>query len=66
MSMKASLKLVSGHGASTPHGRIHLPLGRSYSTEELKRDLLAGFTVGAISLLQAMAQALLAGVDPRF
>jgi SulP family sulfate permease len=32
----------------------------------LRRDLLAGLTVAAISLPQAMAYALLAGVDPRF
>ncbi|EEA00810.1 sulphate transporter [Burkholderia sp. H160] len=31
-----------------------------------KRDLFAGLTVAAISLLQGMAYALIAGVDPRF
>jgi SulP family sulfate permease len=43
-----------------------LPFGLSYSSEQLRSDLLAGLTVAAISLPQAMAYALLAGVDPRF
>jgi SulP family sulfate permease len=43
-----------------------LPFGLSYTSAELRRDLLAGLTVAAISLPQAMAYALLAGVDPRF
>jgi SulP family sulfate permease len=43
-----------------------LPLTHSYSAEELRRDLLAALTVAAISLPQAMAYALLAGVDPRY
>jgi sulfate permease, SulP family len=43
-----------------------LPFGLTYSSAELRRDLLAGLTVAAISLPQAMAYALLAGVDPRF
>ncbi len=34
--------------------------------DELRRDLIAGLTVGAISLSQAMAYTLVAGVDPRF
>lgn len=38
----------------------------SYSRNELRRDMLAAFTVAAISLPQAMAYALLAGVDPRY
>jgi len=37
-----------------------------YSLEKAHRDLLAGVTVAAISLPQAMAYALIAGVDPRF
>jgi sulfate permease, SulP family len=37
-----------------------------YSWEKARRDLLAGVTVAAISLPQAMAYALIAGVDPRF
>jgi sulfate permease, SulP family len=47
-------------------GVVALPFGLRYSRAELRRDLLAGFTVAAISLPQAMAYALLAGVDPRF
>jgi SulP family sulfate permease len=43
-----------------------LPWGQTYSAPELRRDLLAAFTVAAISLPQAMAYALLAGVDPRY
>ena len=37
-----------------------------YSWENARLDLLAGVTVAAISLPQAMAYALIAGVDPRF
>jgi len=37
-----------------------------YSQAELRRDLIAGLTVAAISLPQGMAYALLAGVDPRY
>jgi SulP family sulfate permease len=37
-----------------------------YGRTELRRDLIAGVTVAAISLPQAMAYALIAGVDPRF
>jgi SulP family sulfate permease len=43
-----------------------LPFGQRYSAEELRCDLLAALTVAAISLPQAMAYALLAGVDPRY
>lgn len=38
----------------------------TYSGVTARRDLLAGLTVAAISLPQAMAYALIAGVDPRF
>mgnify|MGYP002715446911 CR=1 FL=1 len=38
--------------------------GISYSPQTLRRDVIAGLTVAAISLPQAMAYALLAGVDP--
>jgi sulfate permease, SulP family len=38
----------------------------SYSWEKARKDLLAGVTVAAISLPQAMAYALIAGVDPKF
>ena len=37
-----------------------------YSWKNARFDLLAGVTVAAISLPQAMAYALIAGVDPRF
>jgi SulP family sulfate permease len=37
-----------------------------YSWTSARRDLLAGLTVAAISLPQAMAYALIAGVDPRY
>src|SRR6202041_3380541 len=37
-----------------------------YSWGKTRNDLLAGVTVAAISLPQAMAYALIAGVDPRF
>src|SRR5476651_2238717 len=37
-----------------------------YNWSTAKNDLLAGATVAAISLPQAMAYALIAGVDPRF
>jgi len=38
----------------------------SYTSDILKRDALAALTVASISLPQAMAYALLAGVDPRY
>jgi SulP family sulfate permease len=38
----------------------------NYSWGKTRYDLLAGVTVAAISLPQAMAYALIAGVDPRF
>ncbi|MBR1222190.1 SulP family inorganic anion transporter [Bradyrhizobium sp. U87765 SZCCT0131] len=37
-----------------------------YGRDTLRRDLIAGLTVAAISLPQGMAYALLAGVDPRY
>jgi sulfate permease, SulP family len=37
-----------------------------YGREALRKDLVAGLTVAAVSLPQAMAYALIAGVDPRF
>jgi SulP family sulfate permease len=37
-----------------------------YGRAGLRRDLIAGVTVAAISLPQAMAYALIAGIDPRF
>src|ERR1700743_3698342 len=38
----------------------------NYHPTTARKDILAGVTVAAISLPQAMAYALLAGVDPRF
>jgi len=38
----------------------------NYSWDKARADLLAGATVAAISLPQAMAYALIAGIDPRF
>src|ERR1700722_13212182 len=37
-----------------------------YNWKFARKDVLAGLTVAAISLPQAMAYALIAGVDPRF
>ena len=37
-----------------------------YTADALRRDLVAGATVAAIAIPQAMAYALIAGVDPRF
>jgi Sulfate permease family len=37
-----------------------------YNLDTLRRDLIAGLTVAAISLPQGMAYALLAGVDPQY
>lgn len=42
---------------------IRLP---QYSWDNCRRDLVAGLTVAAVSLPQAIAYALIAGVDPRF
>jgi len=38
----------------------------NYNGDTLRRDLVAGATVAAIAIPQAMAYALIAGVDPRF
>jgi SulP family sulfate permease len=38
----------------------------TYSVDTARRDLVAGATVAAIAIPQAMAYALIAGVDPRF
>src|ERR1700691_644920 len=45
---------------------MNLSFLRQYSWADARKDLLAGATVAAISLPQAMAYALIAGVDPRF
>jgi SulP family sulfate permease len=52
--------------AQPSNRRWQLPFGQTYSSGELRRDVLAALTVAAISLPQAMAYALLAGVDPRY
>src|ERR1700761_2745910 len=38
----------------------------NYSADTARRDLVAGATVAAIAVPQAIAYALIAGVDPRF
>jgi SulP family sulfate permease len=38
----------------------------TYGWSECRRDLIAGLTVSAIAVPQAMAYALIAGIDPRF
>src|ERR1700722_18229974 len=38
----------------------------NYNADTARRDLVAGATVAAIAIPQAMAYALIAGVDPRF
>ncbi len=43
-----------------------LPLPHRYSWSYLRLDLVAGLTVAAIAVPQAMAYALIAGVDPRY
>ncbi len=45
---------------------MNLSWVRRYGWASARKDLLAGVTVAAISLPQAMAYALIAGVDPRF
>jgi sulfate permease, SulP family len=43
-----------------------IKLSSTYSWDMARRDLVAGATVAAIAIPQAMAYALIAGVDPRF
>lgn len=45
---------------------MNLSFLQDYGWTSARKDLLAGVTVAAISLPQAMAYALIAGVDPRF
>ena len=45
---------------------MNLAFWQGYDWTSARKDLLAGVTVAAISLPQAMAYALIAGVDPRF
>jgi SulP family sulfate permease len=41
-------------------------MGLPYGWGSLRKDLIAGLTVAAIAVPQAMAYALIAGIDPRF
>ena len=41
-------------------------MASTYGWSGARKDLLAGLTVAAISLPQAMAYALIAGIDPRY
>src|SRR5580698_9767317 len=66
MSNESHMHLVPSRDDLGETGRYRLPFGLSYSSEEFRKDLIAGLTVSAISLPQGMAYALLAGVDPRF
>jgi sulfate permease, SulP family len=66
MSTDALLNLEHPQLSTGNHGGIGLPFGLIYTSEELKRDVLAGLTVAAIALPEVMAYALLAGVDPRY
>jgi len=43
-----------------------LSLARNYKLSTFRSDLTAGATVAAIAVPQAIAYALIAGVDPRF
>src|SRR5579871_3735532 len=52
--------------SDAPARSWQLPFGLIYSPTALRHDIVAGLTVAAISLPQAMAYALLAGVDPRY
>jgi sulfate permease, SulP family len=60
------MRLELEAGDSSKPAALHLPFGLTYTSDHFRHDLLAGLTVGAIALPQAMAYALLAGVDPRF
>jgi SulP family sulfate permease len=66
MSHDAAIRLEPEAGESSKTAALHLPFGLTYTSAQFRHDLLADLTVGAISLPQAMAYALLAGVDPRF
>src|SRR5271168_1718493 len=66
MSIGPGVQPVRPHLSATKEETINLPFGLTYTTDGLKRDVLAGLTVAAISLPEAMAYALIAGVDPRY
>src|SRR5437899_9777623 len=40
--------------------------GQRYSWRDLRCDTIAGLTVAAVAVPQAMAYALIAGIDPRY
>src|SRR3954471_18281166 len=44
------------------HSRLLFP----YTMQSFRADLIAGLTVAAVALPQAMAYALIAGIDPRY
>jgi SulP family sulfate permease len=52
--------------ATLTYPSVSRPSWLRFSPENLRKDLIAGVTVAAISLPQSMAYALVAGVDPRF
>src|ERR1700684_1552578 len=62
MSSKSLGLVCLGHTTNAAKHKMKL----DYSFPKVRKDLLAGVTVAAISLPQAMAYALIAGVDPRF
>jgi sulfate permease, SulP family len=51
---------------SLPTSRLTASLWKGVSLDNVRKDLIAGVTVAAISLPQSAAYALVAGVDPRF
>jgi sulfate permease, SulP family len=65
MNPNAAVRSEDHAGESSKTAGLHL-FDLTYTSAQFRRDLLAGLTVAAISLPQAMAYALLAGVDPRF
>src|SRR5580698_1652121 len=60
--------MESSRSFTLPNPKMSLPfnLRFDYSADTARRDLLAGATVAAIAIPQAMVYALIAGVDPRF
>jgi sulfate permease, SulP family len=66
MNREAAIRSDLQVGESSKTEGLRLLFGLAYTLDQFRRDLLAGLTVSAISVPQAMAYALLAGVDPRF
>src|SRR5277367_2895921 len=65
----SSAKMESSRSFALPNpNQMSLPLNLrfNYNADAARRDLVAGATVAAIAIPQAMAYALIAGVDPRF